>query len=134
MVQVRRALLLFAMVLGFTALAAAVSQAPRRAKSRPPAAASLPHGAVRPPVRLELAAGGRRRSLRLAVGNAATLTVSVREPGQVELESPPLISPAAPSTPASFPLLIDRPGRYPVRFRPTDSGERRRVGTLIVRR
>ena len=132
--HIRRALLLFAMVLGFTALAATVSQAPRRDRARAPAAASLAPGAVRPPVRLELSAGGRPRSLRLAAGNAATLSVSVREPGQVELESPPLISPAAPSTPASFPLLIDRPGRYPVRFRPADSGERRRVGTLIVLR
>jgi len=132
--HLRRALLLFAIVLGFTALAATLSQAPRRDRHPAPGAVSLPAGGVRPPVHLRLSARGRPRSLRLAAGNAATLTVSVREPGQVELESPPLISPAAPSTPASFPLLIDRPGRYPVLFRPADSGRQRRLATLIVRR
>ncbi len=132
--HLRRALLLFAIVLGFAALAATVSEAPPRDRARPPAAASLPPGGVRPPVRLELSANDGPRSLRLAAGNAATLTVSVREPGEVEMERPPLISPAAPSTPASFPLLIDGPGRYPVLFRPADSGERRRVATLIVMR
>jgi len=134
-VHVRRALLLFAIVLGFAALAAAISQAPRRTgANRAPIAAPLPEAEVRPPVRLELSARGRPRSLRLAAGNAATLTVSVPEPGQVELQDPALTSPAEPSTPASFPLLIDRPARYPVLFTAVDSDEPRRIGTVIVRR
>ena len=134
-VHVRRALLLFAIVLGFAALAAAISQAPRRsAANRAPIAGPLPEAEARPPVRLELSARGRPRSLRLAAGNAATLTVSVPEPGQVELKEPALTSPAEPSTPAGFPLLIDRPARYPVFFTAADSGEPRRIGTVIVRR
>jgi len=134
-VHLRRALLLFAMVLGFAALAATISQAPRRKDaSRGASGAPLPPSEVRPPVRIQLSARGRPRSVRLATDSAATLTVSVPEPGQVELEEPELVSAATPSTPASFPLLIGRPGRYPVRFTPSASTDVRRVGTLVVRR
>ncbi len=133
--HLRRALLLFAMVLGFAALAATISQAPRRNdKGRGASAAPLPPSEVRPPVRIALSARGRPRSVRLTAGSAAALTVSVPEAGQVELEEPELVSAATPSTPASFPLLIRRPGRYPVRFTPSSSTDVRRVGTLIVKR
>ncbi len=129
--QVRRALLLSAIVLGFLALAATLSQPPRRDAKTAPAPVA---GELRPPVRLALSANGRPRTLRLEAGAVASLTVEVPEAGQVELKDPPLLSAADATTPAVFPLRIERPGRYPVLVTPAASGEQRRAGTVVVER
>ena len=126
--QARRALLVSAIVLGFLALAATLSQPPRDVKPAPAPVA----GEVHPPVRLALSAGGRPRTLRLDAGAVASLTVKVPEAAQVELKDPPLLAAADAGTPAVFPLRIERPGRYPVLVTPAGSGTQRRVGTVVV--
>ena len=132
--MLRRALLLFAMVLGFAALAATISQAPRReSPSRTAASAPLPPAPVSGPDQVRLSARGKPRTLRLRADASNTLVVSVPEPGQVELGGLDLISAAEPSTPATFPLSLD-PGRYRVLFAPAGSGDVRVVGTIDVSR
>ncbi len=69
----------------------------------------------------------------LARGSAATVTVTVDEPGQVRVEGLGLVAPAEPLTPASFPVHVDAPARYPVLFAPADEERPRQVGTLVVR-
>src|SRR3954452_14332232 len=82
-VHLRRALLLFAMVLGFAALAAAVSRTSRLDQTDRGAAPSPPpSGEVRPPEEVELSAKGRPRTARVAADDSTVLSASVDEPGQ----------------------------------------------------
>jgi len=133
-VHLRRALLLFAMVLGFAALAATISQAPRRQmKGRGPAAAPPRQVPLSGPEQVRLSGKGRPRVARVRAGDAATLVVSVPEPGQVKLQGLDLLAAAEPSTPATFPLRLE-PGRYRAVFTPAGSGDVRAIGTVLVRR
>ena len=117
-----------AIVLGGGALAAAASQAPRR--TEPEAVSPAP--ALPGPLRLTARSAGPPRRLRLEAGQSATLTVSAREAGTVEVSRLGLLSPVDERTPAAFPLRVERPGRYPITFVPSASADRRRLGTLIV--
>jgi hypothetical protein len=141
-VHLRRALLLFAIVLGLAALAASVSRTPEesreRATPRPPVTEPDPAPTVRPGTatpsevaELTLDAD-RRRRVRLTAGQAATLLVEANEPGQVELPELGLGGFAEPLTPARFELLVSDPGRYEVTFTPASLDEPRRAGTLLV--
>ena len=122
------------MVLGFAALAATISQAPRRTdRERDAASAPPPTTAIRPPDQVRLSARGRPRTVRMRLGDSAVLTVAVTEPGQVEVEGLGVVAAAEPSTEATFPLS-PQPGRYRVVFTPADSEDVRRIGTLLVRR
>jgi hypothetical protein len=122
------------MVLGFAALAATISQAPRRESKSPTAAsAPLPRASVGGPGQVRLRGTGRPKTVRLRAGASTTLVVSVPEPGQVELENLDLVAPAEPSTPATFPLSVE-PGRYRVVFTPAGSADERLLGTLLARR
>lgn len=139
--HLRRALLLFAIVLGMAAVAAALTPPPdeREDESRDGAALREPS----PPPGSEPPAG-RRRTLRfpagapattsreIFVGQHAVVEVAVREPGQVELAGLGLLQPARPGTPAVFDLLPAATGRHEVRFRPP-GGTPRRAGVLVVR-
>jgi hypothetical protein len=138
--RLRRALLLFALVLGLAALATSVSR-PRdeRKRETPPAAKprapeASPSPAPGRPARLTFSAKGRRpESRRLVAGRAAIVTVKVSEPGQVELEGLGVSAPAEPLTPARFDVLTDEPARHAVRFTPAGAGgESRLVGFLRV--
>ncbi len=132
--HLRRALLLFAMVLGLAALAATLSQAPRGdGGGRDAASAPPPATEIRGPAQVRVSARGRPRTVRLRAGESTVLIVSVAEPGQVEVAKLGLIAPADPSTPASFPLRPE-PGRYPVLFTPAGSQDARRIGALLARR
>jgi hypothetical protein len=126
--HVRRALLLLAIVLAGAALAAAASQAPRRTETE----AVRPAPSLREPARLRIRSNGPPRRLRLQAGQSATLTVSAREAGAVEVDRLGLLSPVDERTPAVFPLRVERAGRYPITFVPSASGDRRRLGTLVV--
>lgn len=134
--HLRRALLLFAIVLGLAALATSVSRPPRETarqqRSVPPPApeaspASPPASAGE--LRLPARRGG---AVELGTGESATLLVSVTEPGQVDLPELGLSSPAEPLTPARFELLGDEPGSYRVRFSPAEDGEPRTLGRLVI--
>ncbi len=135
--ELRRALLLFAIVLGVAAIVTLVST-PERAQrddgSGLPDAAdpSVGPGPVRdkaPPITFSAAEPKVRR---LEAGRPATVAVMVPAPGQVELEGLGLSAPAEPLTPARFEVLERRPGRYDVRFTRAEGGEPRSAGTLRI--
>lgn len=137
--HLRRALLLFAIVLGLAALATAASQprqrdGDRRAAPQPreaqPTARELPKN---PPLRLRLSDEGMPRTRSLPAGRAAELTVKVARPGLVEVRGLGLSADAEPLTPARFDLLVDRPGSYAVELVAAGSTERTRIGRLRVK-
>jgi hypothetical protein len=135
-VHLRRALLLFAVVLGLAALAASLSRPARRSDRPAPVTTSplpelAPSPAARGPARLRFAEGGKRERQALREGRSAVVTVKVREPGQVELEGLGLTAAAEPLTPARFDVLASEPGRHDVRFSPS-SGESSVIGVLKV--
>jgi hypothetical protein len=136
--HLRRALILFAVVLGLAALAASVSQ-PRRDQERrepPPSAPGTPEAAPGPggprPARLRFSQRGKPATRRLRAGRPAMVSVEVSEPGQVDVEGLGLTAPAEPLTPARFDLLADEPGAYEVRYTPAGRDESEVVGTLKV--
>lgn len=143
--HLRRAVLLFAIVLGLAAIAASVSRprddpAERAAEPDGSAPAELPEepptvapGASDdgPAVRVTFDAA-KGRTLELGPDRAATVLVAVDEAGQVEIPDLGLSEPATPLTPARFELFAPDPGRYEISFIPADGNEPRRAGTLAV--
>jgi hypothetical protein len=137
-VHVRRALLLFAIVLMLAALATSVSR-PQRERADAPASPTVTEGPGEPTTEpgpaateLRVPGGGGRRRARLEVGQAATLVVAVEEDGEVGLPALGLTQPATPLAPARFELLGEMAGDYAIDFTPAAGGESRRVGRLLV--
>jgi hypothetical protein len=139
-VHLRRALLLFAIVLGLAAFAASVSRPgdesrdSERNASPPPAQSEptvSPGTAGQPSVTLRFNAA-REQTRRLEAGRAATLEVSVDEPGQVEIPLLGLAAPAEPVTPARFEIFVSETRRYPIDFTPATSDESVPAGVLVV--
>ena len=138
-VHLRRALLLFAIVLGMAALVASLSRpieerrdqtTPREPReSGPPEAAPVPAPELPPTVRFDAA---KDESRRVPAGSAATVEVSVDEPGDVAIPDMGLIEPAEPLTPARFDILANSPGRYEVTFMPADGDPTEPAGRLVV--
>src|SRR4051794_36104553 len=138
LVHLRRALLLFAIVLGLAAVAASVTRSHRNGP-----VPSLPAPATRPvpgtstPARnpdrrtLRFEQGGHNEVRRLRADQAATVLVAVDSAGQAELEGVG-VWPAEPETPAAFEVFVPKPGTYPVLFHPAAGGRAERVGTLRV--
>jgi hypothetical protein len=58
--------------------------------------------------------------------------VAVPAPGEVDLDKLGLVDSATPRTPATFDLLLERPGSYEATFRPV-GGRSQPAGTLVVR-
>ena len=132
--HLRRALLLFAIVLGLAALAASLSRSPSESgREEPPALTDPPSASsnVSADLRLRSGRGGRRALLR--AGQARTLLVAVPTPGQVELPELGLSAPAEPLTPARFEILVEDRGSYRVDFLPAGGSEARSLGALVVR-
>lgn len=138
--ELRRALLLFALVLGVAAIASSVTRPRETKRDEPPAVtggqAPAPAISGRPrgpaAARIVFEAGEAPATERLAAGRPATVTVEVRKSGLVELGGLGLNAPADPLTPARFEVLADREGRHPVRFTPSGSRESKTVGNLEV--
>jgi hypothetical protein len=133
-VHLRRALLLFAVVLAVAALAATIS-APRNSEQREQAAtqeASPPPRGALPPAELRLPTKAGADTAKLRAGTSALLSVAVGAPGLVEIPGLGLAEAAEPTTPATFDVLTRRTGRYEVRFTRAGSDEARRIGALIV--
>lgn len=134
--QLRRALLLFAIVLGLAALVAGLSN-PEESSDSPqePVAAAPPAGAPGGEAEIVFnAARPRRRAL--AAGQAAEVLVEVHLAGQVGIPDLGLSATADPVTPARFDVLEDRPGSYPILFAPAEGSEAtepQRAGTLVVK-
>jgi hypothetical protein len=148
-VHLRRALLLFAIVLGLAAVAASVSRPrgasdPLRAptsttqqETSTPSASPEPGGsepAGSPtPVELTFPAGAPR-TRQIQAGQAATVLVEVEEAGQVAIADLGMSAVAEPVTPARFDVLTSAVGRHPITFAPAGAADQRqRVGTLVVR-
>lgn len=136
--QLRRALLLFAIVLGLAAVAASIapppddgrdgqpprstlepSPPPRRQSPPAPGAVSFDTGAESP---------SRRR---IAAGEPATVTVEVDAPGQIEIAGLGLLGFAEPGTAAVFDVLVPEAGRYEITYAALDARPRR-IGVLEV--
>lgn len=138
--HLRRALLLFAIVIGLAAVAASVSRPggdsgdseqavpPPRPQGEPTVS---PGTAGEPPVTLRFNAE-REQIRRVEMGQAATLLVSVDEPGQVEIPLLGRVAAAEPVTPARFDILVSEAGRYPIDFTAASDDESRPAGILDV--
>ena len=127
-------MLLFALVLGLSAMAAAVT---RRDVSHPrprPAPPTVPARAVPPPIRVRFTDRGRTRRRRIEAGRRAIVTVSVRHPGQVDVAGLGLTASAEPLTPAQLDVLAPKPGRFSVLYTPAGELAARRLGALLVSR
>jgi hypothetical protein len=145
-VHLRRALLLFAIVLGLAAVAASISR-PREHKSPPPTTTQSqtaptiePGTAPETPPPGESGPGSvevtfdadKPKAHKVGAGQAATVVVEVPSPGQVSIADLGLTDAADPTTPASFDVLTSRPGRYPITFEPADTNTPLEAGTLVV--
>ena len=138
--HLRRALILFAVVLGLTALVAAI--APRRgddnssSTSTPqPPSTTGPESATAGPTRIELTAKqkGSPETRRVKAGTHAIVRVQVDEPGQISIPELGLTDDAEPRTPATFDVFFAVPGRATVELQPA-AGEQQRVGTIEIQR
>jgi hypothetical protein len=131
--HLRRALLLFALVLGLTGLAASIAPPPDTDKEavEPPAAPSPE--AAEEQVKLSFkapAAEGKPLVRRARPDTRILIEVASRRPGQASIPALGRIDSATELVPARFELLAPPPGRYDVLFEPTD-GTPARVGTLV---
>ena len=136
--HIRRALLLFAIVLGMAALAASLSRPPEQRTSTQPREQRAPSQVTakpvapgNPPIVLSFDALTDERG-RVPLDRAATIEVSVDEPGSVELPELGLTASADRYTPARFDLFPTRAGRYEIIFTPAQGDESRPAGTLVV--
>ena len=140
--ELRRALLLFAIVLGLAAVVSSLARPPARDPGTARDAPAAPGGASAPtagpqranppaaPIRFVV--GRPRKTETLKTGSAATVTVAVEEPGVVTLEGLGLSADAESLTPARFDVLSSRPGRHAVRFRALRDTESRLLGVLQI--
>ena len=130
----RRFLLLVAVLMGLTALAASV--APREPVSRdgggaatatptPPSTSAAPGDLETVSKRLNTAEGVTR--VVVDEGDLVALEVSGSEIDSVTLFDE--VVAIDPESPAIFELLADRPGEYPIALLDAD----RQIGTLVVR-
>lgn len=131
-------MLLFAIVLGLTALASSVAPPPRedtRDGNPAPTTAAPPPPAPAEPVRTLTFGypppGSGPGTTRLELNAHAVVTVRTSTPGEASIPKLGLTDPAEPATPASFDVLLTDPGRYDVLFAST-AGKPSRLGTLVV--
>ena len=131
-VHLRRALLLFALVLGLTALATAVAPAPHGSDTAP--VAPPPPRSAAAQVAVTFPAPAARRPPVRKVSPNASVVVQVASSGGGQATIPKLgrTATAAPDAPAQFYLAGLAPGRYDVLFAPT-FGPTARVGSLVSR-
>lgn len=138
-VHIRRALLLFAIVLGMAALVASLSrpaderrgETTAREPSETGPTTVTPSPAPERPSALSFDAT-EDQTRRLPEGSAATVEVSVDEPGSVRIPGLGLTAPANPLTPARFDILATEPGRHELLFQPAGSDTTEVAGRLVV--
>lgn len=134
--HIRRALLLFAIVLGMAALVASFSRPPQERTASERSQKPVPESATpapvdNPPRPISFDASSRDRR-RLAEGRAATLEIAVDEPGSIEVPDLGLTASADEHTPARFEVFLTRAGAYAILFTPANGDESRPAGTLVV--
>jgi hypothetical protein len=127
----RRAILLFALILGLAALVAAVS--PSRVARGPAPAPPGADARTEPAIR-ELAFAVRGKRVRRArEGEHVVLSVASSEGGLATIPRLGRTASVGPEAPARFDLLAPAPGRYDVMIAVSGTSEPRRVGTLVTR-
>lgn len=143
--EIRRAILLFAIVLGVAALVTSVTRPAtegpeqrERTEAAPPPGPSptptaVPGPAAAAPKLLRYQAGAKAQTRTLEAGRAASVLVDVLAPGRVELGDFGLDATADPSTSARFELFPTEPGRYAIDFTPANGVGGRTIGVLQVR-
>ncbi|MBA3300468.1 MAG: hypothetical protein H0T15_01240 [Thermoleophilaceae bacterium] len=133
--HLRRALLLFAVVLGVSAMAAAIGSAPRDREEKPTttAEASPPPSETSDAQPLTFdARPGKPVKRTVKIDSHVILTVPVAESGEVRIDSLGLVASAEPGTPATFDIYADRRGSFDISFEPP-TGSNEPVGALVVR-
>jgi hypothetical protein len=130
-VQLRRVLLLFALVLGLSALVASLAPPPEEDEGGAEPAPTVPTPTARAPTDLSAPVrlparvqGGRPPIRRVEAGSSFSLEVRVSEAGDVVIADLGLRQTAEPLTPARFDLLASPPGRHTVAFVPLRGGQR----------
>lgn len=134
--HIRRALLLFAIVLGMAALVASFSRPAEQRTATEPSeepgpAEAAPAPVDNPPRPISFDASSRDRR-RLEQGRAATVEIAVDEPGSVEVPDLGLTTSADEHTPARFEVFPTRAGAYTILFTPADGDRSQPAGTLVV--
>ena len=134
--ELRRALLLFAIVLGLAAIATSVSRPRDRDEPEPtpppttPTASPQPNPARSREITFEPAV--KPPTHELEAGRPATVVVTVDEPGQVEIESLGLSASAEPLTPARLEVLTSDEETHSITLRPARTGEPQTIGMLAI--
>ena len=142
-VHLRRALLLFAIVLGMAALVASLSRpvddrrtqstAPTQTAPGPPTATdgSAPAGGTAESPKTLTFQAAMKESKKLRAGTAATVEVAVSEPGSVDIPDMGLTASAdpvrRPLRPAPHP-----PGALPAAVQPASGDTAEPAGSLVV--
>jgi hypothetical protein len=135
----RRILVLVAVLMGLTALAASLAPPPPAGRQGAieggPSPTATPSAAAAPPgdgatVSARLSAGtpAGPREVSAVRGDLVNLTVSGNVIDTVAIGGLPVLEPIAPDSPARVELYADKAGRFPIRL--LDAG--RRIGTLQV--
>ena len=136
--QIRRVLLLFALVLGLSAVVASLAPPPEESGDRDQGAdtnvatSPQPTGPAMRRMPIRLVARGPKAppvTRRVREGSSFALEVPVREAGDVVLNGLGLRQSADQHTPAQFYVLASPPGHYAVAFVPV-LGDRRVIGHL----
>jgi hypothetical protein len=128
----RRFLLLVAVLMGLTALAASIAPREplvreRRAATPSPTPATTPTGSGVRTVERTIETGDEPAKVTVRTGDLVRLTVTGDELGSVRLRDE--IEPIDAESDAIFELYADRPGSYPIDLIESE----RRLGTLVVR-
>jgi hypothetical protein len=131
----RRLLILVAVLMGLTALAASVAPPPDGARRNGTAPAAPARAPARPTaeaatVTADLDAATRPDRVDARVGQIVSLVVRADLVDAVVIDGLDAIDAVDPASPAEFAVYADTPGRYPVRL----LGRDRRVGELVVSR
>jgi hypothetical protein len=127
--HLRRALLLFAVVLFVSALVSLAAPRRRATQTQLPVAPPPPSEAVEKSISLSYPLHGKAPAMRIASGEHLQLQVETTEPGQATAFG--MLQPAEPLTPARFDVLVPSAGRYRVTFQPTIGAEAP-IGTFTV--
>jgi hypothetical protein len=123
--HLRRAVLLFGLVVGLAAIVAAVAPKPKsdtllQAPATPPA----PQPVSAPTARVSISLAAERRVRRhVPPGAHLILTVEVADPGDVSFLGS--VQAAEPGTPAVFDLVMPRSGSFAVELSPSGGGSPR---------
>jgi hypothetical protein len=135
-VHIRRAILLFALVLGLTAVAASLAPTPRESRNQTPSKVPppppAPAGQGITVVKLRAPATAKPPEPQVKTGTHVVIAVSSSQAGQAAIPTLGRIASVGAYSPARFDLNAPAPGRYPVWFT-APGGEAQQVGTLVSR-